>query len=280
MLEKIITAEEISAAVAELCVKANRRLPPDVLRGLEESLAREHNPGAREILGQLLQNAALAGEKDLPLCQDTGLAVFFVELGQEARLRGDLYAAINEGVRRGYGRGFLRKSSCDPFTRENSGDNTPAIIHLELVPGSNLRICFLAKGGGSENMSRVTMLAPAQGWPGIKDFVLGRVRAAGGNPCPPLLIGLGIGGTFERAALLAKKALLRPLDEPNPEPDLREKERELLELVNGLGVGPMGLGGRATCLGLHILKANCHIASLPLAVNIQCHSARHAAVLL
>ena len=278
--EKIITDEQISSAVAAMCVQANRRLPDDVLCKLEEGLAREDHPGARDILGQLLQNAALARERDLPLCQDTGLAVFFVELGRQARLACDLDAAINEGVRRGYGQGWLRTSACDPFTRKNTGDNTPAIIHLELVDGENLRICFMAKGGGSENMSRVTMLAPAQGWSGIKEYVLERVRAAGGNPCPPLVIGLGIGGNFEKAALLSKKALLRPLDEANPDPDLREKERELLGLVNGLGVGPMGLGGRTTCLGLHILKAPCHIASLPLAVNIQCHSSRHAEVWL
>lgn len=277
---KIIDDERIIGAVAEMCVSANRRLPGDVLFALRRSLEREESPGAREILEQLLRNAALAGECELPLCQDTGLAVFFVELGREARLRGDLYAAINEGVRRGYGQGYLRKSACHPFTRKNTGDNTPAIVHLELVDGENLRICFMAKGGGSENMSRVTMLSPAQGWGGVKDFVLARVREAGGNPCPPLIIGLGIGGNFEKAAILSKKALLRPLDEPNPEPELREKEQELLELVNGLGVGPMGLGGRTTCLGLHILQAPCHIASLPLAVNIQCHSARHAEVLL
>lgn len=280
MPDKIITTEEIIEAVAKMCVNANRRLPGDVLRKLREGLDLEDDPGARDILGQLLQNAALAKEHDLPLCQDTGLAVFFVELGREACLEGDLSAAINEGVRRGYGQGWLRKSACDPFTRKNSGDNAPAIMHLELVDGKNLRICFMAKGGGSENMSRVTMLAPAQGWAGIKNFVLDRVREAGGNPCPPLVIGLGIGGTFEKAALLSKKALLRPLGQPNPDPDLQEKELELLELVNGLGVGPMGLGGRTTCLGLHILTAPCHIASLPLAVNIQCHSSRHAEVLL
>lgn len=287
---RTLSVNAVSEAVAALCVEANLHLPKDVATALELARQRETGALASGILDQLAANAQIAAAQCLPLCQDTGLAVFFVELGRDLRLAngadgaggadGDIYAAINEGVRRGYAEGFLRKSVCDPFSRANTGDNTPAVIHLRLVPGRSLRIVYMAKGGGSENMSRVTMLAPAEGWEGIKRFVLERVREAGGNPCPPIIVGLGIGGNFELAPLLAKEALLRCLDEPNPQPDLRDKEAELLELINDLGVGPMGLGGRTTCLGVLIKTAPCHIASLPLAVNIQCHSARHGEVLL
>lgn len=229
-------------------------------------------------MGQLLENVELAGKTGLPLCQDTGLAVFFVEMGSDCRVNGDLYQAINEGVRQGYQKGYLRKSACHPLTRKNTGDNTPAIIHMDLVPGDRIKIKFMAKGGGSENMSRATMLTPAQGWEGIKKFVINRVAEAGPNPCPPTIVGVGIGGTFDYAPILAKKALFRPLDQKNKDPEIAAMEDELLAAVNELGIGPMGLGGKTTSLGVKIEMAPCHIASLPLAVNIQCHSARHKEV--
>lgn len=270
-----IKAEQISRAVKEACIKANLNLPPDVLRALKKAYAGEISPGGREVLRQLLENSSKSGESGVPLCQDTGLAIFFIDVGQDVHIEGDLADAINEGVRQGYGEGLLRKSVCHPFTRANTGDNTPAIIHTRLVPGESIKVALLAKGGGSENMSRVTMLAPAEGWTGIKKFVLRRVVESGSNPCPPIIVGLGIGGSFESSPLLAKRALLRPLDEENPDAELCAKEQELLEAINSLGIGPMGLGGATTCLGVHINMAPCHIASLPLAVNIQCHSARH-----
>jgi fumarate hydratase subunit alpha len=228
-----------------------------------------------------LENAEIARTTRLPLCQDTGLAVFFAELGEGARVDGcGLTEAIEQGMRKGYKDGFLRKSSCDPLTRKNTGDNSPAVVHLDLVPGERLKISFMAKGGGSENMSRATMLSPSQGWAGIKKFVLRRVAEAGPNPCPPVVLGVGIGGSFELAPKIAKKALLRALDDTHPDPAIAGLEAELLSEVNGLGIGPMGLGGAFTCLGVKIAVAPCHIASLPVAVNVQCHSARHEEVVL
>ena len=274
-----IAAEEIMTRVAEMVVRANRHLPPDVLEALEGGLALESSPAGREVLSQLRENARVAAQTGLPLCQDTGAAVFFVSLGQECRIvEGSLPRAINDGVAQGYAQGYLRTSMCHPLTRRNTGDNTPAIIHTEIVPGDGLHIAFMAKGGGSENMSRCTMLTPADGWEGIKSFVLDRVAEAGPNPCPPIIVGVGVGGTFDWAPVLAKKALLRPLNALNPDPELAAREEELLEAVNGLGVGPMGLGGSITALGVRLAMAPCHIASLPLAVNIQCHSARHGEV--
>ncbi len=276
-----IPAQQIIDTVAELCIAANRYLPGDVKRAFDACAAAEDSPAAKEIFRQLKENYELAEETGLPLCQDTGLAVLFVDVGDDVRVTGmNLREAINEGVRKGYKDGFLRKSSCDPMTRKNMGDNTPAIVHFDLVPGDKLKISFMAKGGGSENMSRVTMLAPAQGWEGIKKFVVQRVAEAGPNPCPPTILGIGIGGTFEYAPILAKKALLRGLDEPNPDPKIAAMEQELLELVNKLGIGPMGLGGKTTCLGVKIEMRPCHLASLPLAVNVQCHSSRHKEVLI
>ncbi len=276
-----IPARDIIDAVADACVTANRNLPGDVRRAFEAAQARETSPVAKEIFRQLLENADLAAASGLPLCQDTGLAVFFVELGAEVHVVGaTLPQAIDEGVRRGYRDGFLRKSACDPLTRKNTGDNTPAIVHVEIVPGDRLKLAFMAKGGGSENMSRVTMLAPAQGWAGIKRFVVERVAEAGPNPCPPIILGIGVGGTFERAPLLAKKALLRALDDTHPDPGVAAMEQELLNEVNALGIGPMGLGGLTTCLAVKLAFEPCHLASLPLAVNVQCHSARHKEVVL
>ncbi|MGE4265512.1 MAG: fumarate hydratase [Desulfovibrio sp.] len=273
-----INAADVSAAVARLCMSANTRLPDDVRRKLEEGHRNETTDAGREIFRQLLENADLSLETKLPLCQDCGLAVFFVELGEDVHVPGGVNAAITQGMVAGYRDGFLRMSSCDPFSRKNTGDNTPAIIHLDLVPGDRLKISYMAKGGGSENMSRVTMLAPSQGWEGIKKFVVTRVAEAGPNPCPPVILGIGIGGTFEIAPKIAKKALLRKLDDTHPDPKIAAMEAELLEAVNRLGIGPMGLGGSYTCLGVKIAVAPCHIASLPLAVNVQCHSARHEEV--
>ena len=277
---KILSASAITDAVAELCIHANRFLPKDVRERMESCAAGETSACAREVFRQLKENWILAAETGLPLCQDTGLAVFFIDVGQDVHIKGDMREAVNEGVRRGYGAGFLRKSVCEPFTRKNTGDNTPAIIHTTLVPGDTVRIRYMAKGGGSENMSRVTMLAPAQGWDGIREFVIRRVAESGSNPCPPVIVGLGVGGSFDYAPILAKQALFRPLDDVNPDPDLAEKEEELLCALNRLHIGPMGLGGVTTCLAVKIAKAPCHIASLPLAVNIQCHSARHEEVVL
>jgi len=277
---KTIPAPAIEEAVAAMCVAANRELPADVRAALEKAFAAERSPTGREILGQLLENAALARETGLPLCQDCGLAVFFATVGEDVRIAGgSLGRAITDGMIRGYRDGYLRKSSCHPFTRENTGDNAPAVIHYDLVPGDTLAIRMMAKGGGAENMSRVTMLAPADGWSGVKDFVLRRVAEAGPNPCPPVIVGIGIGGTFELAALNAKKALLRPLDDQHPDPAIAALEDELLAALNTLGIGPMGLGGDTTCLAVKMRVVPCHLASLPLAVNIQCHSARHREVL-
>ncbi len=276
---RTIQATQIIDAVANLCIDSNRYLPRDVRERFTQCAATEESPAAREVFRQLTENYMLAEETGLPLCQDTGLAIFFVDVGEDLRVEGmNIREAINEGVRKGYAEGFLRKSACDPFTRANTGDNTPAIIHFDIVPGDKLKIAFMAKGGGSENMSRVTMLSPAQGWAGIRKFVIERVAEAGPNPCPPTVVGIGVGGTFDFAPILAKKALLRKLDDVNPDPKLAAMEDELLEALNRLGIGPMGLGGKTTCLGVKIAVSPCHIASLPLAVNIQCHSSRHQEV--
>ena len=276
---RTIQATQIIDTVAKMCIDSNRYLPTDVRKRFAHCAATEESPAAQEVFRQLTENYELAEQTGLPLCQDTGLAVFFVDVGEDLRVEGmNIREAINEGVRKGYAEGFLRKSACDPFTRANTKDNTPAIVHFDIVPGDKLKIAFMAKGGGSENMSRVTMLAPAQGWAGIKKFVIERVAEAGPNPCPPTVVGIGVGGTFDYAPILAKKALLRKLDDVNPDPKLAAMEEELLEALNKLGIGPMGLGGKTTCLGVKIAMSPCHIASLPLAVNIQCHSSRHQEV--
>ncbi len=276
---RTLQASDISAKVSAMIREASVRLPDDVKAAFAAAEAAEELPSAKEIFRQLRENSALSESSGLPLCQDCGLAVFFVEVGEDLKVEGgSLRQAVEQGMIDGYRDGYLRKSSCDPFTRKNTGDNSPSIIHFDLVPGDGLKIAFMAKGGGSENMSRVTMLAPAQGWKGIRNFVVERVAEAGPNPCPPVMIGVGIGGTFEYAPILAKKALLRHLDDVNPDADLAAKEAELLEAINKLGIGPMGLGGKTTCLGVKIAKAPCHLASLPLAVNVQCHSIRHMEV--
>lgn len=276
-----ISTQAITEAVKQAAEAANYELGEDLLAALARGEKEEESPAGREIFRQLLENARIASRERVPICQDCGLAVVFAEVGQDVHVvGGDFQEAIQEGIRRGYREGYLRKSLCHPLTRENTGDNTPAVIHTEIVPGDRLRLTVVPKGGGSENMSRVFMLKPAQGWAGIKEAVVTTVKEAGPNPCPPIIVGVGIGGTFERAALLAKKALLRELGAPNPDPQLSALEKELLEAVNRLGIGPQGLGGRITALAVHLLMQPCHIASLPVAVNIQCHAARHKKVLL
>jgi fumarate hydratase subunit alpha len=266
----------ITEKVKTLCMEANFDLGTDVLDAFKKAKTEEESPTAREILGQLEENASIARAEKVGICQDTGIAVVFVEMGQDVHLvGGDLNHAIYEGVRGGYQEGYLRKSLCHPFTRANTGDNTPAVIHVEIVPGDKVKLIVAPKGGGSENMSRVTMLTPAVGKKGIVEYVVQRVKESGGFPCPPTIVGVGIGGTFEETALLAKKALLRSIGSKNPDPELDSLEKEILDKINRLGIGPQGLGGRTTSLAVHANMMPCHIASLPLAVNIQCHAHRH-----
>jgi fumarate hydratase subunit alpha len=278
-----IRAQEITDTVARLCIEANYHLGQDVIQALQEAYENEVSPVGQEVLSQLLENAQVAREERMPLCQDCGLTVIFLELGQDVHIvGGDLTEALNEGVRRGYEEGYLRRSVVDkPFSaRINTRDNTPAVIHTEVVPGENLRITVVPKGGGSENMSRLKMLSPAAGRQGIVDFVVQMVDEAGANPCPPVIVGVGIGGTMEQATLLAKKSLLREVGQPHPDPEVADLEAEILERVNRLGIGPMGFGGQTTALAIHVETFPCHIASLPVAVNIQCHSARHKEAVL
>ncbi|MGA2466746.1 MAG: fumarate hydratase [Thermodesulfobacteriota bacterium] len=271
-----IDVKLITEKVRDLCMEANTDLGDDVLQTFDQAIEKEESPLGLEILKELKENARIAKEEKVPICQDTGFAVVFIDLGQDVHLiGGTLTEAIHEGVRQGYRDGYLRKSVCHPFTRANTGDNTPAIIHTEVVPGEKVKITVAPKGAGSENMSRVVMLTPSDGIEGIKRFVIQRVKESGSNPCPPTIVGVGIGGTFEQAALLAKKSLLRPLGSKNPDPELEKLESEILTEINQLGIGPQGLGGRTTSLAVHILMMPCHIASLPLAVNIQCHVQRH-----
>jgi len=278
---KQISCKAITEQVKKMCMEANFDLGEDVLQAFSAARENEEAPIGREIMDLLIENARIAKDESIPMCQDTGFAVFFVELGEAVRIvDGTLIAALNEGVRQGYGEGYLRKSICHPFTRKNTGDNTPAVVHVDLVPGERLKIIFAPKGGGSENMSRVTMLRPSDGKKGIKDFVVTRVKESGANPCPPTVVGVGIGGTFEKAALLAKKALLRPLGSASPDPELAAFEQEIFEAINNLGIGPQGFGGRTTSLAVHIEMFPCHIASLPVAVNINCHAHRHTEVIL
>jgi len=271
-----IDVKLITEKVRDLCMKANTDLGEDVLQAFDQAIGKEESPLGVEILKELKENARIAKEEQVPICQDTGFAILFTELGQDVHLvGGNLNEAIQEGVRQGYKAGYLRKSICHPFTRANTGDNTPAIIHTEVVAGDKVKITVAPKGGGSENMSRVTMLTPSDGIEGIKRFVVQRVKESGSNPCPPTIVGVGIGGNLEQVALLAKKSLLRPLGSKNPDPELDQLESEILTEINQLGIGPQGLGGRTTSLAVHIVMMPCHIASLPLAVNIQCHAQRH-----
>lgn len=273
-----IEANTVTQAVARLCQEANFELGEDVLAALKQAQRAEESPLGKEVLGQLMDNARIAKEERRPLCQDCGTAVVFLEIGQETHIiGGDLYAAVAEGVRQGYSQGYLRKSTVSqPFSaRTNTKNNTPPVIHTEIVAGDQLKITVMPKGSGAENMSHLAMLKPGDGRQGIIDLVVKTVDEAGGNPCPPLIVGLGIGGTAERAMLLAKKALLRPVAKPNPDPEIAELEKDILARVNALGIGPLGFGGRVTALAVHAEVMPTHIASLPVAINLQCHSARH-----
>lgn len=272
-----LDTDRIVQTVEELCIRANTRLPDDVKAALDAAEASEPWPLARQTLGLLQENLCAARDQSLPICQDTGMACVFVELGQDVHLSGSLEEAVNEGVRRGYEKAYLRKSvTADPLRRVNTGDNTPAFLTVHLVPGSGCRITVVPKGAGSENMSRLAMLKPADGVQGVKDFVMETVRQAGANPCPPIVLGIGIGGSFDQCAALAKRALLRPLDCPNADPYYAALERELLEAINATGFGPQGFGGRTTCLGVNIEQMPTHVACLPVAVNMSCHVTRRA----
>jgi fumarate hydratase subunit alpha len=279
---KDIKASAITEAVARLCQEANFVLGEDVLAALKQALKTEQSPLGKEVLSQLIENARIAQKEQLPLCQDCGTAVVFLEIGQDVHIIGDLYAAVEEGVRRGYAQGYLRKSTVkQPFSaRTNTKDNTPPVIHAEIVPGDKIKITVMPKGAGAENMTKLAMLKPGDGRQGIIELVVKTVNEGGGDPCPPLIIGVGIGGTAEKAMLLAKKALLRKVAEPNPDAEIAKLEKEILTRVNDLGIGPLGVGGRTTALAVHAEVVPTHIASLPVAVNLQCHSARHKEAVL
>ena len=280
-----IAYEDIVKAVKNLVMHTATNLPEDAMKKLKEAHEKEKSPVAKKVLEQLLENAEIARTEERPLCQDTGLAVYFVKVGQDVKITGGLLKdAINEGTEQGYVEGYLRASTCDCFTRENLKDkigyNLPAIIHIDLVEGDKIEIEYAAKGGGSENVSRARVLAPAQGRDGVIDFVKQVISEAGPNPCPPIIVGVGIGGTFEKAAISSKHALFREAGEPNPDPEVAEFEKELLYELNKLGIGAMGMGGTETVLAVHVEKNPCHIASLPVSVNVQCHSSRHGHVTL
>jgi fumarate hydratase subunit alpha len=274
---------EITAAVKQLCMEANYDLPDDVYAALQAGREAEESPVGKAVFAQLIENADIARRDRVPICQDTGFAVVFVRLGHDVHLvGGDLTAALNEGVRQGYGAGYLRKSAADEpaHARRNTKDNTPAIVHTELVPGDRVELWMMPKGGGAENMSSLNMLKPSQGWQGMADAVVDTVSRAGSNPCPPVVIGVGIGGTIDMVTVLAKKALLREIGSRHPDERIAAMEDELLARINALGIGPQGLGGTQTCLAVFIEEMPCHIASMPMAVNVQCHAQRHKHVVL
>ena len=272
-----ISVKDIISKVKDLCIDANYNLGEDVEKALKEAYQKEESPTSKETLNQIIENVQIAKQGEFPLCQDTGFAVVFVDMGDQVFVKdGNLFDAINEGVRQGYKEGYLRKSILgDPIERKNTGDNTPAVIHMNVVKGDKLKITVAPKGGGSENMSEVKMMKPSDGVEGVKEFVIDMVRRSGSNPCPPIIVGVGIGGTFEKCAEMAKRALLREVGERNPNPFYAKLEEELLEKVNKLGIGPQGFGGRVTALDVLVETYPCHIASFPAAVNSQCHAARH-----
>ena len=280
-MRKDISHEKIKDTVARLCVDANYFLGDDMIQAFKSNIEKEESETGRDILKQLLRNAEIAEKEQVPLCQDCGFAVIFLEIGTDVCFEGNIIEAINDGVRKGYTEGYLRKSILsDPVKGKNTGDNTPAIIHTNFVPGDKIKITVAPKGGGSENMSEVKMMKPADGIEGVKDFVVDRVLRSSSNPCPPTVVGVGIGGTFEYVAFLAKKALLRNIGERNNDPFYADVERELLQRINNLGIGPMGLGGRTTSLDVFIETHPRHIASFPVAVNINCHVARHKTAII
>ena len=271
-----INAQQITEVVRRLCIDANRHLPQDMKNRIEACRAQEGWAQAGEILDRIIENYHIADGSDRPICQDTGVACVFLKVGQEVHINGDIAEAVNEGVRQGYDQGYLRKSVVrDPLDRVNTGDNTPAMLYYELVPGDKLEITVAPKGFGSENMSQIKMLKPSDGLQGVKDFVCKVVEDAGPNPCPPIVVGVGIGGTFDKAAYLAKKALMRSVDQRNSVPFYAKLEEELLESINALGIGPQGFGGRTTALAVNIEQYPTHIAGLPVAVNLNCHVTRH-----
>ena len=271
-----ISAQQITDTVAKLCIEANCHLSSDIKDRLSGMYEQESWPQAKEILGRIIENYGIADRENVPICQDTGMACVFLKIGQEVHIDGDLTDAVNEGVRRGYGEGYLRKSVVrDPLDRVNTGDNTPAMLYTELVPGDKIEITVAPKGFGSENMSGIKMLRPSDGVEGVKEFVLKVVEDAGPNPCPPIVVGVGIGGTFDKAAYMAKKALLRSVDVPNEKPFYAQLEKQLLDKINALGIGPQGFGGKTTALAVNIETCPTHIAGLPVAVNINCHVTRH-----
>jgi fumarate hydratase subunit alpha len=278
-----IKASDITNTVARLFEHSCHYLPSDVIAALKQAREKEKSPVSRDVLDRILDNASIAGKEQIPLCQDTGAAVVMLELGQEAHITGgDFYTAVNEGVRQGYDKGYLRKSIAKGpcFARVNTKDNTPAMIHTDIVPGDKLRISVLPKGGGSENCSRLTVLSPSQGRQGVIDFVVDLVNQVGSNPCPPVIIGVGVGGTTDQTMFMAKKALLRKLGEPSPDPEVAALEKGILDKVNNLGIGAMGYGGTVTALAVHVEAFPCHIASLPVAVNMQCWCDRHEEAVL
>jgi fumarate hydratase subunit alpha len=280
---KEIKAGDVTNTIARLFEHSCHYLPPDVVVALKQARENEESPVCRDVLDRILENTNVASEEQIPLCQDTGAAVVMLELGQEVYItNGDLYTAVNEGVRQGYDKGYLRKSivSQPCFARVNTKDNTPAMIHTDIVPGDKLKISVLPKGGGSENCSRLTVLTPSKGRQGVIDFIVNLVDEVGSNPCPPIIIGVGIGGTTDKTMFIAKKALLRRVGEPSPDPEVAALEREILEGVNNLGIGAMGYGGTVTALAVHVETFPCHIASMPVAVNIQCWCARHGEAIL
>ena len=277
-----ISTDLIVSNIRDLCIQANQKLPQDIANRIASCQLAEPYAPAKETLGRLLENMEIAERDEVPVCQDTGMACVFLEIGQEVSIVGmDLYEAIHEGVRRGYADGYLRKSIVgDPLQRKNTGDNTPAMIHVDIVPGDKLNITVVAKGAGSENMSRLQMFPPSAGRGSVVDFVVETVKLAGPNPCPPIVVGVGIGGSFDVVTALAKKALIRPVDQPNQNPYYAELEAELLEKINALGIGPQGFGGLSTALAVNVETYATHIAALPVAVNINCHVTRHASVVL
>ena len=276
---KLIKSQEITAIVKEMCIEANIHLGEDVVNSLNHNLQKEESPLGKNILNILIENTKIAKEKKIPICQDTGMAVFFVKIGQDVMVEGDTITdAINEGVRQGYTEGYLRKSVVEPISRINTQDNTPAIIHYEMVKGDELTIEFAPKGFGSENMSKLKMLKPSDGIEGIKQFVINTVSEAGPNPCPPIVVGVGIGGTVDKCAQIAKKALLREIGSHHKNNEVAELEKELLIKINNLGIGPQGLGGNTTALSVNVETFPTHIAGLPVVVNINCHASRHKKV--
>ena len=280
---RVVNVTKVKEAVHKLAMNTTSNVPVGAIKALEEAYSKEESPVGKEVIKQILKNHKIAKEENVPACQDTGVAMLFLEIGQDVRFEGgDLYDAINEGVRQGYIQGYLRKSIVtDPlFERVNTGDNTPAVIYTDIVQGTDIKIMFAAKGGGAENMSGLKMLPPAAGAEGVKEFVIEQVRQAGPNPCPPVVVGVGIGGTFDRVALLAKKALMRDIGTNNSHPKYAQLEKELLEEINKLGIGPQGFGGRTTALAVNIEFAPCHIASLPVACNLNCHAGPHDSIVI